>query len=169
MRQHSDASQKGSSSKRKRRSVGEAGLVLEPFCLESRHASPATPHADRIFARQDIVSACRVALAGKPRIKWYAHVAAVQVSRRKSIVEFEGVDKVHGARCTVICQSVGIYVGGEEELGGVDGIKIDIVEIEDLVERYFRGRERCQGAVADLGEKGHALDAGVAVGEGNAR
>ena len=59
---------------------------------------------------------------------------AIVISRGEAVVVLEGVDEVESASCTVVGAACGVDVGCEEQLNGVDGVEVDVVQIQDLVE-----------------------------------
>jgi hypothetical protein len=59
---------------------------------------------------------------------------AIVISRGEAVVVFEGVDEVESASCTVVGAARRVDVGCKEQLDGVDGVEVDVVQIQDLVE-----------------------------------
>lgn len=58
---------------------------------------------------------------------------AIVISRGEAVVVLEGVDEVESASCTVVGAACRVNVGCEEQLNSVDGVEVDIVQIQDLV------------------------------------
>ena len=137
----------------------ESILFLEPLGFIGNHAAPAASHPHGIGARKDIVSAGSSAVIGEPRVKRQARGAAVGITRRKAVVKLERVDEVDSTSSGVVCTARGVDVGGKEQLCGVDGVKVDIVDVQNLVENHAVGVYRSQGAVADFGKEGDAFEA----------
>jgi hypothetical protein len=133
--------------------------VLEPPRFVGDHASPATPHSDGVCLGKHIISACSLAGAGEPREERYASHIRIVPQRSKSVVEFEGIDKVHGACTCIVCAAVGINVCCKEKLGSINGIKDDIVEEQDFVVSNAFPVDGREGSIADFGEESDALEA----------
>jgi hypothetical protein len=74
---------------------------------------------------------------------------------------------VNSACGCVVCSSGRVDVGREEELRSFHGIKVDIVQVKDLVELDAILVDWGEGSVAHLSKEGDALEALLSVGQGN--
>ena len=142
----------------------EGSVVLEPSRLVSGHTAPAAANADSVGARKDILPARSTQGTGKPGKEGYASQLGAETHSSKAVVELEGIYEIHGACTRVVGPAVGVDIGREKQLGGVDGVEDDIVEKEDFVELDSIFVNGLEGAVADFSEESDALETFFAVG-----
>ena len=140
------------------------GSVLEPLGLKSHHSAPAAPYPHRIFPSEHITPAGPCSCAGEPREEGQASYHAVEIARGKTVVELEGHDVVDSTCGCIVSPSGRVDVGCEEELGSFDGIEIDVVQVQDLVELDSMLVDWGKGSVAHLSKEGDAFEAFLPVG-----
>jgi hypothetical protein len=118
--------------------------------------------------RENVVPArCRTG-AGEVGKERNACNASVEIAGSKTVVKFESVDVVESACSTIVGAAGRVDVGREEQLDSVDGVEVDVVQVEDLVELDALVVDGRQRAVTDFSEEGDALQTCLAGGKGDA-